>query len=98
MATIFQMIQVSGTAYGALVVYYWAEREATIYSLDSNGSKGQVYYAHVKEYQGENGQHVCAAIFPMLPPGNYLTYQPGYNGNSKHITVFPGFIAEVKYS
>jgi len=99
MTSITRFIQISGTQYGALVIYDSSEGEtATIYVLDSQGNKGQPYYSQVIEHETDDGETVYAAVFPALPPGNYITYEPGYTSFEKRVTVFPGSIAEVKYT
>jgi hypothetical protein len=41
-----------------------------------------------------DGKSIYAAIFPVLPAGNYRV--TGYN--TQEITVFPGYFAEIDWS
>jgi hypothetical protein len=104
----FDFIHVTGTQYGALVVYYGGVglsistfdvgKNVTIYALNSAGQRGQPYYAETQKYQTTDGQTVCAAIFQNLNPDNYDVAPPGSStSRGKKVTVFPGAIAELRF-
>lgn len=106
MAEYIQIIEVEGIvvgrgASGALVVvkrFGSPGETTTIYSLTQNDQRGQPYYASLKEYTAQNGERVKAAVFPRLPPGNYLVFEPGFTTyGQRRITIFPGHVAEATY-
>ena len=101
---VISLISISASAeYGALVVYtaqrYKIGETTTVYALNSNGEEGQPYYVPVDERTADSGEIVFVAIFPRLPEGNYIVYDPGGTviGGLKNITVFAGEVSEVKY-
>jgi hypothetical protein len=95
-----RVVQSAGV--GRLIVYgvSWSKgKTTTIYRLDEHGKKGSAYYASVNEFKAEDGKSLYAAVFPMLAPGNYRVYEPGYTScGERTITIFPGNTAEVTYT
>lgn len=106
MAEYIGIIEVEGIvvgrdASGGLLVYKRSGspgKTTTIYALNENGQRGQPYYASLKEYTAKNGERVKAAVFPWLPAGNYLVFEPGFTTyGERRITIFPGHVAETTY-
>ncbi len=100
MVSVVRRTRVTTIAGGRLTVWapnWYSTGTVVAYALDSNGSRGQEYYANLAEYQNGSGTEVMAAVFSILPPGNYEVENPRYSCTYRKVTVFPGSEADVDF-
>lgn len=97
MTSVVRRTRITAAASGSLMVYAPAWKSGTVvaYALNDDDAKGRAYYAQLQACQDTAGTQVKAALFPVLPPGNYGVSEPGYTYVARKTTIFPGLESEV---